>query len=170
MWVFVCMTLPKLADCMTRPAQLKYLIAVSWKVWQALSLANWLSIGIGESQLTSQCHRCMCSNLFLASFLIWRSLLNSPNRQIKNLAQVSPYMVPYYPMHITRDKAIGFIYCLSVIITKVARTCKRNKSQNQQKNSLRYTSNHSAQPTSIANDILLLAIVATPIDHSHCRP
>ena len=74
-----------------------YSIPYSGKIWRALNLVNWLSVGIGEfliwrSEFLAP-YIGMHSMIHIGEFLIWQSLPNLPNHQIKNLAKVSRYMV-----------------------------------------------------------------------------
>ena len=59
-----------------------------------------------------------CIKFKLASFKIWQSLPNSPNRQIKNLAKISRYMV--HSQHYTT----GCLYCS--VLGKCSRVLKHN--------------------------------------------
>ena len=68
----------------------------SGKIWRVLNLANWLSVGIGEFfnlaiRILSAID--MHAIIHIGEFLIWQSLPNLPNHQIKNLAKVSRYTV-----------------------------------------------------------------------------
>ena len=62
---------------------------------QALNLANWLSVGIGD--LNSWHHRYACK-IYIGEFLIWRPLLNiiCQIAKTKNLTKVSRYRVLTY--------------------------------------------------------------------------
>ena len=52
------------------------------RYWRDLNLAIWILSTIGARAI-----------IYIGKFLIWQPLPNSPNRQIKNLAKVSRYMV-----------------------------------------------------------------------------
>ena len=46
----------------------------------------------------------------IGEFLIWQSILNSPNRQIKNLTKVSHYMVWHTTVTVVNTCAGAWIY------------------------------------------------------------
>ena len=78
----------------------------------------------------------------------------------------------HYPARMHRGEVIG----LSVVVTtNIARSQhlgtwaahKHNQSVKSATNWVEYTLNRLAQCTNITNGILLLAIVATPMDHAH---
>ena len=64
-------------------------------VWRALNLANWLLEGIGEIKFGDLILSTIGAYaiIYIGELLIWRPLPNSLNRQIKNFAKISHYMV-----------------------------------------------------------------------------